>query len=108
MSNPKKKSRLVTVFLTKYRWTISPEAETALFVAEKEGAKGRKIAVRFTIDSSEFPIITPDTDHLSLPPRDIENIIKQALKQGWKPDEEGPNIAFDWHDDQLTPANIPS
>src|SRR5689334_22320284 len=104
MTLSKKKTRLITIDTVKYFWLVGPNDGYNVFVAEKAGMKGRKIEVYFETDINRFWVEFPYVQDLNLKiikPRDAETIIRQALKQGWNPDERGNPIVFDFKRETL-------
>ena len=104
MTLPKKKSRLITIDTTKYHWLVGPNDGYNVFVAEKVGIKGRKIEIYFDTDINKFWVEFPHVQDLNLKiikPRDAALIIRQAINQGWNPDEKGEPIVFDLKSEKL-------
>ena len=95
----KKKSRPIVVEDTRFRWAISPDSGYVVFVAEREDIKGRKIEVYIDTDINNFWVEFPNIDKLNLKvikPKDAANIISQAIHLGWKPNEKGAPLVFDY------------
>lgn len=104
MALNKKKSRRIIVDKEEFRWTISPGSGYLIFVAEKEGVKGKKIEVYIDSEINYFWVKFPDVNDLNLKvikPKDSASIIKQALTLDWHPEEKGKPIVFDLVSDKL-------
>lgn len=104
MTLAKKKTRIITIDDIRYRWLVTPKKNICILVAEKEGVKGQKIEVCFETDSMHFWVEFPNIDHLNLKilkPKDVESIIRRALNNGWKPDQKGKALVFDWRLEKL-------
>lgn len=88
----------------KYFWTVSPGSGYIIIIAEHETYRGRGLEVYFSSDIDSFGVNVPNTEHLNLKivrPKDIEYFIGQALEQGWKPDEKGRPLVFEFDSVQL-------
>jgi hypothetical protein len=104
MSLSKKNSRTIRVRDSDFRWTISPKKNQIIFVAELIDAKGRKIEVTIDSDINRFWIEFPNVEDLSLKvikPKDVENIITQALQNGWVPSDKGTPLRFEFKNEKL-------
>lgn len=89
MTLSRKKSRLIVVDENQYRWVISPDSGYVVYVAEKEGFKGRKIEVYIDSEINTYWEKFPNVDTINMriiKPKDSELIIRQALQLGWKPE----------------------
>lgn len=96
MALPNKNSRKITVGGEIYRWIISPQGKSILFVSELEEFKGRRIEVRVNTDVRNFGFNSLNEEEVRIiKPRDAESIITQAIKLGWDPKEKGSPIVFD-------------
>ena len=105
MALPKKKSRIILIDNVKYRWLVGPNDGYNVFVAQKEGIKGRIIEVYFETDINALWLEFPNIDHLNLKiikPKESEAIIRQALQLGWNPEEKGNPIVYDLIDSKLS------
>ncbi len=102
MALPKKKSRLLTVNNDEFRYVISTgkynenwefNLNITVQLATGEGAK-LKVEGLVTRDFwLDFPNdVTSKEDYPVLTPKDISIIIKNGLKQGWKPSEKGASF----------------
>ncbi|UTW67965.1 hypothetical protein KFE94_07570 [bacterium SCSIO 12643] len=87
-----------------YRWVVSPDSNFVVFIAEKEGVKGRKIEVYINSEINSYWTKFPDVEGINMriiKPKDAESIIKQALNLGWVPDQKDSPMVFDLIDDEL-------
>lgn len=110
MSFPKKKSRTITIDGTKYHWLVGPNDGFNVFVAEKAGVKGRRMEVNFPTEINSVWLEFPKIDHLNLKiikPKEAASIIRQAVRQGWNPEEKGSPIKYDLVDDKLVERRKP-
>jgi len=104
MALPKKKSRIINIDNTQYRWLVGPNDGYNVFVAEKENVKGQKIEVYFDTDINAYWVEFPNVDGLNLKilkPKDAELIIRQALKDGWHPESKRSPIVFDLKNEKI-------
>jgi len=104
MALSKKKSRLITIDSTVYRWVIGPNDGYNVLVAHREDVQGCKIEVYFDTYINSYWIEFPNASHLNLKilkPKDAEIIIRQALDNGWNPEAKGKPMVFDWKDELL-------
>jgi hypothetical protein len=100
----KKNSRIITVENVRYRWVISPNNGYCVLVVQKDEVAGSKLEVYFNTDINSFWVTFPNVADLNLKllkPKEVESIIRQALEQGWKPDERNNSLAYDLIDDRL-------
>ncbi len=97
MALSKKKSRIITIGEAKYRWLVSSNSGYCVFVAEKEGVKGRKMEVCFDRYKSNFGMDLMDktSNLVIIKPGDAASMILQAQEQGWAPEEKGSPVVFD-------------
>lgn len=111
MALPKKKSRIITIDDCQFRWLVGPNDGYHVFVAEKEHIQGRKIEVYFDTEINKFWLEFPKVEGLNLKilkPKDAALIIRQALNDGWNPDERGKPIVYDWNNDIISKRIIKS
>ncbi|WP_248484070.1 hypothetical protein [Tepidibacter aestuarii] len=104
MAIPNKNSRKIVVGNETYRWTISPNNDYIVFIAEQEESKGRRLEVYIYSDINKFWVSFPDIKDLNLKiikPKNAELIISQAINKGWNPKEKGSPITFDLTEDFL-------
>ena len=104
MSLSKKNSRTIKVDGTDFRWTISPKNNQVIFVAESIDEKGRKIEVTIDSDINRYWVEFPNVDGLNLKvikPKDVEQIITQALRTGWVPSDKGVPLKFKFENEKL-------
>jgi len=104
MALPKKKSRIINIDGVQYRWLVGLNDGYNVFVAEKEHHKGQKIEVYFDTDINKYWLEFPNVENLNLKilkPKDAELIIRQALIDGWNPEEKGRPLMFDWKNDEI-------
>lgn len=103
MSIPKKGSRKIVVDGSEYVWLIRSkptytqdfqEGEMRAAIELSEG-KGTTLIV-------SFPYARPDASLkskiFSVTPKVIESCIKQAIKQGWEPNQQGAAFEFKYHE----------
>jgi len=97
MALSKKKSRLITIGEGKYRWLVSSNSGYCVFVAEKEGVKGRKMEVYFDRYKSNYgtDLRNNPSNLVIIKPGDAASMILQAQEQGWHPEEKGNPVVFD-------------
>lgn len=106
MALSKKGSRLITLEETQFRWLISSNAGYSVFVAEKEGIKGKRMEAFFERYKNKFlpaHLIKSPANLVIIKPGDAASIIRQALDLGWNPEEKGSPMTFDLVDFQLFP-----
>ncbi len=98
MALSKKKSRLITIGDTPYRWLVSSNMGKNVFVAEQEGVKGCRMEAYFERYKNIFanPGLLKSKENLMIiKPGDAASIILQALDHGWTPDSKGKPMVFD-------------
>ena len=97
MSIPSKGSRKITVGAHQYYWYIRRRpthvqgelaAPVTCAVESADGGSVLQITVAWNkykyYEGAEYPVT----------PKDIERCIREAIHQGWKPEEFGPPFAF--------------
>lgn len=105
MTLSKKKSRSITVDNIEYRWAIAPFSHKIILVVELAQTKGQKLEVKVLSDIDSFWVEFPNVQDFNLKvvtPKDVSRIIQQALLKGWKPNEKGRSLRFEWSEDKLT------
>ena len=85
MALPKKKLRTVSINHLQYRWLVGANDGCHVFVAQKEGVKGRIIETYFETNIRSYWVAFPNVENLNLQiitPKDSETIIRQTLQPG--------------------------
>lgn len=98
MALSKKKSRLITIGESQYRWLVSSNSGKSVFVAEQEGVKGSRMEAYFERYKNKFasPGLLKSKENLMIiKPGDAATIILQALDLGWIPKAKGKPLVFD-------------
>jgi hypothetical protein len=110
MSFPKKKLRTISIDGVNYNWLVGPNDGFNVFVAQEEGTEGRRIEVHFPTEINarwaEYPK-TANSNLKIIKPKEAESIIRQAVHQGWNPDEKGNPVKYDLIDDKLVERKKP-
>ena len=109
MALNQKNSRPITIDGEKFRWLVSPVKDHIVFVAEKEGIKGRKIEIHIDSEINEFWLRFPNVEGMNLKvikPKDASFLIESALELGWNPEEKGSPLVFEWRDKNLVEKNL--
>lgn len=93
----KKATRTIKINNETFRWVISPNNDYIVLVVENNDIKGSKINVYIETDIDKYWINFPKVENMNLKvikPKDVEFIIKQAIKQGWDSKKSGKPIIF--------------
>ena len=99
MAIPKKGARKVVIDSIVYRWTIRSKPTYSQGALESEMTAAAELAGSSgSVLLITFPWVRCDNwienSELSVTPKDIENCIKLALKQGWQPEKKGSAFKF--------------
>ncbi len=84
---------------------VGPNDGYNIFIAQKEDTEGQKIMAYFDTEINKFGMVFANTEGHNLKilkPKDAEFIIREAITQGWDPDQKGTTMVFDWKDDKLS------
>ena len=99
MTMTRKGWRTITVDGVEYRWRISPEATSITVLIVTPPGVNQHIEVTVPTDINRFWVEFPHVDDLHLrvvKPADVRLMIQQARALGWRPEEKGPPIIFQW------------
>jgi len=104
MTVNKKDSRKIVIDNEIFMWAISPGSGYLVLVAEYACEKGRRIEVYITSDINGYWTNFPEVSEMNLKvikPKDVETMIKQAIKDGWNPKERGKPITYDYKEEKM-------
>ncbi|GMQ57189.1 hypothetical protein AN1V17_15840 [Vallitalea sediminicola] len=95
----KKGLRKIMINGKSYNWKISNENHFLILVCEKSYNEGSKIIVNLDSETHKFWLEFPHVENLNLrpiTPRDVKEIISQAIEQGWNPEAKGAILRFEY------------
>lgn len=99
MSLAAKGSRPITVDGEAYRWVLSPDSGYNVIVVQAAAGNGAKLLVY--VSYSNIRYVGADADgRIAVTPALVTSIIRQALQNGWRPDELGGDFTCDLESDE--------
>jgi len=96
MSLSKRKSRIISVDSTEYRWSPSKDSGYMVLVVQHINGKGRKLEIiisddkNIVIENGSYSIEVGDSNKLIITPKLVELMIRDSKKIGWNPEAMGP------------------
>ncbi|MCP4106441.1 MAG: hypothetical protein GY749_13065 [Desulfobacteraceae bacterium] len=88
----KKRSRKINIDNEIYRWSIAPDGQWVTLVVQDENSNGQRLEIIIDTDINRMWIEFPNTDNLNLrviKPALVAELIRKAIKIGWKPKYSG-------------------
>ena len=104
MTLPSKTSRRIVVGDKSYRWMVSDNVDMLSLSVQSEDVQGALLYVNFSRNADLPGFRDAGSEQVALTSGKVADIIREALRNGWRATERGPRVTYLYGSSGLEPT----